>query len=130
MMRFGRPFAEATCQPSTAPVFAGLLPPTLVAMPEWNVSCSFTGSHDPQKPAYTLAPRERSATTWLPGSSLLATASGEPGFFCVPRSKTTFQSVSLSGQVGSVDASPGTFEQLLVVSSQLVVSTIWRPPVT
>jgi hypothetical protein len=50
-MRLGRPFAAATCQPSGVPVFAGFEPPTFVAIPLWNVLCSFTGSHEPQKPA-------------------------------------------------------------------------------
>src|SRR3954451_8963923 len=103
MKRCGRPCAGTLCHPFEVPGFGGFLPPTFVARPEKNFTWSRTGSQPPQYPAYTFGPRTPIAETWL----------SMPRLLC-PRPKTVFQSVS--------DEDP--------VCGPLVVSTIWRPPVS
>src|ERR1700712_1667494 len=134
MIRFGRPFEAAMCQPSDVPIFGGLLPPTFVAKPFLKTRWRFTGSQSPQKPTYTFAPLIAAADAWFGASVLLPSRSGadsaaafaSPGWFFVPRSYTSFQSVSAGvHEVGSLGSGLH-----VVVSGPAVVSAMSRPAAT
>ena len=125
-MRFGRPFAAATCQPSGAPVFGALSPPTLVAMPEWNCLCSLPG-HTIRRSPRRRWPRVRAARRrGCPDRRRSRSQPGRPdASACRGRRRTSSpcRGRRRSGRRWSRPACPSQF---VVVSSQLVVSTIWR----